>query len=107
MRIYLEQTDYRDYNDYSESNYPIENIKKQYDIYCKQNMYFDTDTCMIFCNRKKISEYSNYSDIVETRKLLNQMSKKDLIKYCAEWEFSGFMLARQQYYLEGGKITGY
>lgn len=105
MKIYLSQTDYNDYN--IDNQYPIENIKKQYDIFCKQNMYFDTITCTLYCNRRWISKYSRQADIIEEREYLKGMSVKELIEYCTVWHFKGVMRSYQWYYMQGGKITGY
>lgn len=105
MKIYLKQTDYRDYND--DNKYPIENIKKQYDIYCKQNMYFDTNNCTLYCNKKWISKYSRYEDMLEQKEHLKNKSIKELIEYCTRWEFRGEIRASQWYYSQGGEITGY
>lgn len=105
MKIYLKQTDYETYND--DNKFPIQNIKKQYDIYCKQNMYFNTDDCTLYCNRKWISKYSNYSEVIEERQELEKMSIQELIKYCAKWHFRGVMRCRQEYYIQGGEIAGY
>lgn len=105
MKIYLSQTNYKCYND--DNKYPMENIKKQYDVYCKQNMYFDTITCILYCNKKWISKYSRQADVLEERKELKEMTMQDLIKYCARWHFRGEMRCYQDYYLQGGKIKGY
>ena len=105
MKIYLNQTNYNDYN--IDNKYPIENIKKQYDIYCKQNMYFDTNNCTLYCNKKWISKYSNQADIIEEREHLQGMSMQELIEYCTIWHFKGVMLSCQLYYMQGGEITGY
>ena len=105
MKVYLSQTDYKEYN--KDNKYPIDNIKKQYDVYCKQNMYFNTVTCSLYCNGKCISKYSNYQDVLEVREELKKMQIRDIIEYCTKWEFMGFMRARQDYYKQGGKITGY
>lgn len=105
MKIYLEQTNYRDYND--DNKYPMENIKKQYDIYCKQNMYYDTNNGTLYCNSKWISKYSRYSDMLEERNILKNMCEKNLIEYCAKWKFRGEIRSCQDYYMQGGKIKGY
>ncbi len=105
MKIYLKQTDYKHYND--DNKYSIENIKKQYDIYCRQNMYFDTNNCTLHCNNKLISKYSRHEDMLELKEQLKNKSINELIEYCTRWEFKGVMLSRQSYYSEGGEITGY
>lgn len=105
MKIYLSQTNYNDYN--RDNKYPIENIKKQYDIYCKQNMYFNTNDCTLYCNGKWISKYSRYEDMLELKEQLKDKSINELIDYCTRWEFKGFMLSSQDYYMQGGEITGY
>ena len=104
MKIYLKQTDYKKYND--DGKYPLENIKKQYDIFVNQNMYFNTNNCRLYCCGDWISKY-NFGDMQDLKKMLKKFTVNELIEYCTKWEFRGFIRSMQDYYKSGGKITGY